>query len=64
MEKYVFKYTSAWWGESFVSELVKISDHADKKKKRLSLAETARAVTELQEDVMDVKVDDEANGEA
>ncbi|EKD18779.1 trehalose-6-phosphate synthase [Drepanopeziza brunnea f. sp. 'multigermtubi' MB_m1] len=34
LEKYVFKYTSAWWGESFVSELVRISDSADEKHKR------------------------------
>ncbi|TVY93049.1 Alpha,alpha-trehalose-phosphate synthase [UDP-forming] [Lachnellula willkommii] len=34
LEKYVFKYTSAWWGESFVSELVRISEHAEKKQKR------------------------------
>ncbi|KAL3426315.1 Alpha,alpha-trehalose-phosphate synthase [Phlyctema vagabunda] len=34
LEKYVFKYTSAWWGESFVSELVRISDLADQKQKR------------------------------
>ncbi|RAL64711.1 hypothetical protein DID88_001742 [Monilinia fructigena] len=31
LEKYVFKYTSAWWGESFVGELMKISEHAAKK---------------------------------
>jgi len=31
LEKYVFKYTSAWWGESFVSELMRISEHAAKK---------------------------------
>ncbi|KAG9249137.1 glycosyltransferase family 20 protein [Calycina marina] len=33
LEKYVFKYTSAWWGESFVSELVRISENAEKKQK-------------------------------
>jgi trehalose 6-phosphate synthase len=38
LEKYVFKYTSAWWGESFVSELVKISDHAERKQKKLDSA--------------------------
>lgn len=38
LEKYVFKYTSAWWGESFVSELVKISDHAERKQKKLESA--------------------------
>lgn len=32
LEKYVFKYTSSWWGESFVSELQRISEHAAKKK--------------------------------
>jgi len=35
LEKYVFKYTSAWWGESFVTELVRISEHAEKKQKRI-----------------------------
>lgn len=35
LEKYVFKYTSAWWGESFVSELVRISEIAQKKQKAL-----------------------------
>lgn len=28
LERYVFKYTSAWWGQSFVSELTRISDAA------------------------------------
>ncbi|KAG9232343.1 alpha,alpha-trehalose-phosphate synthase [Amylocarpus encephaloides] len=36
LEKYVFKYTSAWWGESFVGELVRISELAEKKQNRLS----------------------------
>jgi len=47
LEKYVFKYTSAWWGESFVSELVKISEHADKKLKRT--ASTPGKVTDVDE---------------
>jgi len=38
LEKYVFKYTSAWWGESFVSELVRISEHAEKKQRKVSNA--------------------------
>lgn len=38
LEKYVFKYTSAWWGESFVSELVRISEHAGKKHRKSSIA--------------------------
>ncbi|KAK0891429.1 Trehalose-6-P synthase/phosphatase complex synthase subunit [Friedmanniomyces endolithicus] len=33
MARYVNKYTSAWWGESFVAELSKISDQAEKKLK-------------------------------
>lgn len=31
LEKYVFKYTSAWWGENFVSELARSSGHVYKK---------------------------------
>lgn len=31
LEKYVFKYTSSWWGESFVGELNKIALSAEKK---------------------------------
>lgn len=31
LAKYVNKYTSAWWGECFVSELTRISEQAEKK---------------------------------
>ncbi|GIZ48950.1 hypothetical protein CKM354_001199300 [Cercospora kikuchii] len=31
LAKYVNKYTSAWWGESFVTELTRISEQAEKK---------------------------------
>ncbi|KAL5115257.1 Trehalose-6-P synthase/phosphatase complex synthase subunit [Pleosporales sp. CAS-2024a] len=31
LSKYVRKYTSAWWGESFVTELRRISETADRK---------------------------------
>lgn len=31
LAKYVNKYTSAWWGESFVNELTRISEQAEKK---------------------------------
>ncbi|MCJ1399310.1 Trehalose-6-P synthase/phosphatase complex synthase subunit [Xylographa trunciseda] len=34
LDKYVQKYTSAWWGQSFVGELTRISEQADKKTKR------------------------------
>jgi trehalose 6-phosphate synthase len=30
LERYVFKYTSAWWGQSFVSELTRITAADDK----------------------------------
>ncbi len=53
LEKYVFKYTSAWWGESFVSELVRISEHAEKKAKRANMAPVAGKIHELIEDVQD-----------
>jgi trehalose 6-phosphate synthase len=29
LERYVFKYTSAWWGQSFVTELTRISSGSD-----------------------------------
>jgi len=32
LERYVFKYTSAWWGQSFVSELTRISAADDSNK--------------------------------
>ncbi|QIW95983.1 hypothetical protein AMS68_001501 [Peltaster fructicola] len=43
LAKYVNKYTSAWWGESFVSELTRISEQAEKKLKvrRQSLMDPA-----------------------
>jgi trehalose 6-phosphate synthase len=34
LEKYVFKYTSAWWGESFVGELERISELAQNKQRK------------------------------
>lgn len=34
LEKYVFKYTSAWWGESFVGELERISELAENKRRK------------------------------
>ncbi|KAH6615955.1 glycosyltransferase family 20 protein [Chaetomium sp. MPI-SDFR-AT-0129] len=40
LERYVFKYTSAWWGQSFVSELTRIS--AAEEGKRNSAANTAK----------------------
>ncbi|KAK4941807.1 Trehalose-6-P synthase/phosphatase complex synthase subunit, partial [Elasticomyces elasticus] len=31
LARYVYKYTSAWWGESFVNELTRISEQAERK---------------------------------
>jgi trehalose 6-phosphate synthase len=50
LEKYVFKYTSAWWGESFVGELNRISMAAEKKQKqqgKSGIASVAERVTDL-----------------
>ncbi|CAK4004427.1 glycosyltransferase family 20 [Lecanosticta acicola] len=46
LAKYVNKYTSAWWGESFVSELTRISEQAEHKLKvrRQSLMDPANTV--------------------
>ncbi|KAK4119112.1 glycosyltransferase family 20 protein [Parathielavia appendiculata] len=48
LERYVFKYTSAWWGQSFVTELTRISDEAaskdDKEGAKLSLRTAAEGV--------------------
>ncbi|WEW60622.1 Trehalose-6-P synthase/phosphatase complex synthase subunit [Emydomyces testavorans] len=45
LEKYVHKFTSAFWGQSFVSELTRISAHGEKKLllRRSSLATNAIA---------------------
>lgn len=45
LEKYVFKYTSAWWGESFVGELERISELSEKKQRR-SIAGVGGAIAE------------------
>jgi trehalose 6-phosphate synthase len=46
LERYVFKYTSAWWGQSFVTELTRISDEGkeDKGEAKLSLRTAAEGV--------------------
>ena len=63
LEKYVFKYTSAWWGESFVSELVRISEHANKKQKRASIAPAVTKVHELVDGIKDMTVRGKKVGE-
>ncbi|KAK7727471.1 Trehalose-6-P synthase/phosphatase complex synthase subunit [Botryosphaeria dothidea] len=48
LAKYVNKYTSAWWGQSFVSELTRISEQAEKKlnMRRGSLLDSAPSNSE------------------
>ena len=61
LEKYVFKYTSAWWGESFVSELVRISEHAEKKQRRASTV--PGKIHELVDEVKDMTIGGKKVGE-
>jgi trehalose 6-phosphate synthase len=50
LERYVFKYTSAWWGQSFVTELTRISagedgkENKDSDKAKLALKNAAEGV--------------------
>ncbi|KAL5389159.1 hypothetical protein DPSP01_002474 [Paraphaeosphaeria sporulosa] len=39
LSRYIRKYTSAWWGQSFVQELTRISEQADRKVKFAPRAE-------------------------
>jgi trehalose 6-phosphate synthase len=39
LQRYVFKYTSAWWGKTFVDELARISDLAAGKEPTKGIAE-------------------------
>ncbi|KAK3066303.1 Trehalose-6-P synthase/phosphatase complex synthase subunit [Teratosphaeriaceae sp. CCFEE 6253] len=49
MARYVNKYTSAWWGESFVAELTKISELAEKKLKTRRESTLASAASNAEE---------------
>lgn len=51
LEKYVFKYTSAWWGESFVSELNRISLMAEKKQRKGVAAGVGGAIASTISDI-------------
>ncbi|GAB7346673.1 hypothetical protein MBLNU459_g1798t2 [Dothideomycetes sp. NU459] len=48
LAKYVNKYTSAWWGESFVNELTRISEQAEKKLKVRRQSEFEKKIDEPQ----------------
>ncbi|KAI0129199.1 glycosyltransferase family 20 protein [Xylariales sp. AK1849] len=39
LERYVFKYTSAWWGQSFVAELTKVSADQGEKQPHHAIGE-------------------------
>ncbi|KAK5012961.1 alpha,alpha-trehalose-phosphate synthase-like protein subunit [Cryomyces antarcticus] len=55
LERYVNKYTSAWWGKSFVNELTRISEQAEKKvrKRRQSTTESTPTKGDAGKDVID-----------
>lgn len=55
LERYVFRYTSAWWGEAFVSELIRISKHAEKREKKKGLLESAKGMASKVEDIIEGK---------
>lgn len=62
LERYVFRYTSMWWGESFVSELVRISKHAEKKERKKSagvsgLLESAKGMISDAKDGVQSKIE-------
>ncbi|KAF2023504.1 glycosyl transferase [Setomelanomma holmii] len=58
LSKYVRKYTSAWWGESFVTELRRISETADRK-----VRFTASANKQLDQKPEEKKPETPANNE-
>ncbi|EEH09142.1 alpha,alpha-trehalose-phosphate synthase [Histoplasma capsulatum G186AR] len=49
LDKYVSKYTSAFWGQSFVSELTRISEHGEKK---LRLRRSSKVPEEMAKDAV------------
>lgn len=57
LAKYVNKYTSAWWGESFVSELTRISEQAEKKLKVRQSSVVEPAGTAIEDDAPKEKQD-------
>lgn len=70
LEKYVFRYTSAWWGESFVNELVRISEAAEKKSRRGTLGATSTGaaitgkISEMVDGLKDMAMDGKNSSEA
>lgn len=46
LRKYVFKYTSAWWGKTFVDELSRISEQSADKEARKSIAGVGSTLTD------------------
>ncbi|KAL2174929.1 glycosyltransferase family 20 protein [Thermothelomyces heterothallicus CBS 202.75] len=53
LERYVFKYTSAWWGQSFVTELTRISA-ADESKEDKGTSSAKQALRNAADSVADV----------
>lgn len=61
LSKYVNKYTSAFWGQSFVAELTKISEQAEKKVRRTSTRNTTTSPGPIVDGDVDTVVDDEVD---
>ncbi|KAK6850871.1 glycosyltransferase family 20 protein [Apiospora arundinis] len=65
LERYVFKYTSAWWGQSFVQELTKVSAEQGEKQQSLPLMQKlTEKVSDAAETVKSAagQLDGEASG--
>ncbi|KAG7112153.1 Alpha like protein [Verticillium longisporum] len=61
LERYVFKYTSAWWGQSFVNEMTRLSSDASHQPKAIgtvagSVAAGAQAVKGAVEGIFNSEV--------
>ena len=61
LSKYVNKYTSAFWGQSFVAELTKISEQAEKKARRMSTRNTMTSPGPIIDGDVDTAVDGEVD---
>ncbi|MCJ1357919.1 MAG: Trehalose-6-P synthase/phosphatase complex synthase subunit [Icmadophila ericetorum] len=57
LSKYVNKYTSAFWGQSFVAELTKISEQAEKKVRQQSIRNTVTSPGPIVDGDFDTMVD-------
>lgn len=45
LERYVFKYTSSWWGQSFVTELTRVSAEQGEKQPLITVGGVSKKIT-------------------